>query len=588
MNFTHSILLGQVHSVQASRFYFCLRAELSANDIARDLCHQERRFEEAFFSVYLAGMHLVILHGYLLGGTGSNIYSCNVAKTWKRLGHAVTVVCQDRRAGGLEFVDECVIGTENVPEKAPQPGKVRVVVPDIDGLLLVYVHNKYEGFRVKELRDSQCTFDEIENHIEKTSLGLRRVLAQGVDRVLANHALLSPVIAKRACAELGVPYIVKIHGSALLFGLKERAELMRYAEEGLASCEKIVAGTKYIVNVLREHFKDISGAIGLEKKVVIVPPGMDPDLFQPSDEIETNQRRFLEKVSGFIARKPGGRNAAQVSLPSNAAADSDLHASFGKVVSSYDQWAVDADLPSRFPRIQPGEPVICYFGAYLGTKGIGELLVAFISVLERVPVARLLLIGYGGYREHMEGMLKACVAGDVDSFVACARAGDFMDSSPEQLRRLFRPLSAEQCQRITLTGILEHDQLREILPVASVSVMVSKASEAFGMVTVEAMASGVLPISHYHSGIADVLDVVRQHDGELDQVMRLEPSQGGKFGCANGAVLVEALPDRLLKALEFLYPNGYHDNAQRKHIAARLRQIAVENFSWEKICKSLL
>ena len=41
-------------------------------------------------------MHLVIVHGYLLSGTGSNIYCANVAKIWKNLGHAVTVVRMSR------------------------------------------------------------------------------------------------------------------------------------------------------------------------------------------------------------------------------------------------------------------------------------------------------------------------------------------------------------------------------------------------------------------------------------------------------------------------------------------------------------
>ena len=96
-------------------------------------------------------MHLVIVHGYLLRGTGSNIYSANVARTWKQLGHAVTVVCQDRNAGNLDFVDECFVGTDSVPTTAPRPGSIRVVVPDIGDLLPVYVFNCYEGFQVKAM-----------------------------------------------------------------------------------------------------------------------------------------------------------------------------------------------------------------------------------------------------------------------------------------------------------------------------------------------------------------------------------------------------------------------------------------------------
>ena len=97
------------------------------------------------------------------------------------------------------------------------------MVPDIDDLLPVYVYDKYEGYNVKVIPD--CTDEEIERHINMTGAGLQQVLTQGVDRVLTNHALLSPVIAKRAietCPEGVVrpPYDVKIHGSAITFVVK--------------------------------------------------------------------------------------------------------------------------------------------------------------------------------------------------------------------------------------------------------------------------------------------------------------------------------------------------------------------------------
>lgn len=535
-------------------------------------------------------MHLVIVHGYLLSGTGSNIYSTNVAKTWKQLGHAVTVVCQDHKAGTLDFVDECFIGTENIPATAPKPGSIRVVVPDIDGLLLVYVYNRYDGFTVKAMGDSgQCSLTEIDNHVEKTAAGLRRVLAQGVDRILTNHALLSPVIAKRACHGTEVPYDVKIHGSAITFSLKQRPELIRYSVEGLAHCEKIVAGTIYIARLLDETFAQHKEDISLDRKRVIIPPGMDPNTFRILDGIDENQQRFLDKVKAFAARKPNGRQASNVSLPKDPAHDmEDLQGTLTKLAGSYDQWAVDSDLIDRWSSIAQGEPTVIYFGAYLNTKGVGELIASFPAILRDVPKARLLVIGYGGYREHMEGMLKSLEDGDMDSFVAFCQAGNFLDAPPDQLRGMFRQMSPEERRRITVTGIMEHSQLSEILPLASVAVVGSKCAEAFGMVMVEAMSSGVLPISNYHSGLTDVLDVVKKADPALEEVMRMDPRPGGKFDLVDGSVMVEELPTKVVNALKFLYPNGYLDDSQRKEVAQKLRGIAVENFSWAKICKSLL
>ena len=535
-------------------------------------------------------MHLVIVHGYLLSGTGSNIYCANVAKTWKNLGNAVTVVCQDRNAGKLDFVDECYIGTENVPTTPPKPGSIRVVVPDIDNLLLVYVFNHYEGFQVKAMGSPECSLAEIENYIEKTAAGLRKVLVQGIDRILTNHAILSPAVAWRACqGRVPVPYDVKIHGSSITFSLKQRPELLKYALEGLSHCEKIVAGTLYICRLLRETFAQHVEEIGLRNKQVIIPPGMDPNVFLLLNSVQNNQQQFLEKIKSFIDRKPTGRQAAKIVLPKNPASIDDLHGTLSGLAGSYNQWAVDYDLLDHWPAITEEEPVVVYFGSYLNTKGVGEVLVSFPVVLHEIPKARLLVIGYGGYREHMEGILTSMESGDVDAFIAFCQAGCFIDASPDQLRGIFRKISPEERQRIIITGIMEHSQLSEILPLASISIVGSKCAEAFGMVTVEAMCSGVLPLSNYHSGLADILDVVKEADSSLEAIMHIESQPGGKFEFADGAGLLKELPQKVIRAFQYLYPNKeYHDTSRRKEISEKLRSIAVENFSWTRICTLLL
>ena len=36
-------------------------------------------------------MRILLWHGYLLGGTGSNVYTRALAREWSRAGHDVTV-----------------------------------------------------------------------------------------------------------------------------------------------------------------------------------------------------------------------------------------------------------------------------------------------------------------------------------------------------------------------------------------------------------------------------------------------------------------------------------------------------------------
>ena len=50
-------------------------------------------------------MRILIFHGYLLGGTGSNVYNARLAAALVRAGHEVHLLCQDREPFEQEWVD---------------------------------------------------------------------------------------------------------------------------------------------------------------------------------------------------------------------------------------------------------------------------------------------------------------------------------------------------------------------------------------------------------------------------------------------------------------------------------------------------
>jgi len=51
-------------------------------------------------------LRALIFHGYLLRGTGSNVYNANLAQALVRLGWDVHLLCQERAAGELvHFID---------------------------------------------------------------------------------------------------------------------------------------------------------------------------------------------------------------------------------------------------------------------------------------------------------------------------------------------------------------------------------------------------------------------------------------------------------------------------------------------------
>ena len=90
-------------------------------------------------------MKVLIFHGYLLRGTGSNVYNASVATALARMGHEVHLLCQDRRAAELPWVDrlgswergELEIGLDEL--RLFGPNGTRAVVDSEDGITVEHV-----------------------------------------------------------------------------------------------------------------------------------------------------------------------------------------------------------------------------------------------------------------------------------------------------------------------------------------------------------------------------------------------------------------------------------------------------------------
>ncbi len=514
-------------------------------------------------------MHVVMLHGYLLRGTGSNIYVANVAKTWRSMNIAVTVVCQDRKAFELDLVDEFVLGTDLIPDKPPEPGTLRVVVPDINNLLPVYVYDEYEGYDVKVI--PEMSFEEIETHIQLNVNAVKKILEQGVDFFFANHVLLSPVILKRALEESKIPFKVKVHGSAMEFVAAKHPEYKHYAYEGFENAVEIIAGTTHIKKRVLEVFPN---AENLKEKIKIVPPGMDENLFDLAMDFYDNEKKFLDSVRKEIRENPNGRK--NISTPEiNNFSPEEIHRTLTRLANTYDQRSVDADLLDKWKPLRIDEPIIIYFGKFLQTKGVGELLLLTPRIFELQPKVRFLFVGFGAYREHLEAIITALKTGNKKLADAVAKAGNFAVNI--DVNKFFRKLTEEEASRITITGILNHNLLSLLLPLASISVMPSTFAEAFGMVAVESMAAGVFPITNYHSGMTDVTDNLIKNIPETERLV-----------CKNLDDFFEELPNKIVQTLNFLYPDGFSEHLWKTQFGKLLRNFAVKNYSWTNIARKLL
>src|SRR6476469_6576503 len=120
-------------------------------------------------------VRILIFHGYLLRGTGSNVYNASLVAALAKLGHEVHLLCQDREAASLPFVDAVGHweGGELEVEGIRDPVRVTAYTPDIGRILPVYVADEYEGFDAKPYPD--LTDQQIEHYVAANAAAVRDV-----------------------------------------------------------------------------------------------------------------------------------------------------------------------------------------------------------------------------------------------------------------------------------------------------------------------------------------------------------------------------------------------------------------------------
>src|SRR3954471_23678430 len=225
-------------------------------------------------------MRVLVFHGYLLSGTGSNVYNAELAAAFVRGGHEVHLLAQDRDPLALDWVDAAGDwdgGSLELTARS-EPARATVYRPDIGGVLPVYVADRYDGVEARPFPDLSDA--EVDDYLARNVAAVREVVAAAKpDVALANHLVMGPAILARALEGTGVPYAVKIHGSALEYVVKPHPRFVPAALEGVRGARGVLTGSRHTAESLWAALDEP----GLEEKTRLGPPGVDVQRFAPRD-----------------------------------------------------------------------------------------------------------------------------------------------------------------------------------------------------------------------------------------------------------------------------------------------------------------
>jgi glycosyltransferase involved in cell wall biosynthesis len=486
-------------------------------------------------------MRVLIFHGYLLHGTGSNIYNANLAQALARQGHEVHLLCQDRRADELDWVRR----TENI----------KIHVPDIGGLLPVFVADRYEGFEVKTF--PELTDEELDRYLEANVSAVRRVVDEfgEPDAAAASHLIMGPAILARA----GLHFAIKVHGSDLSYAVRPHPDrFVPYAREGTDAAAGILAGSSHTARALFETVPDPR----LRERTRLGPPGVDVHRFRPRPPEEA--LLDLEALAGGLEAEATGRG------------DDSFERNGPAIAVSLRNWS-------------GGDPRVLFVGKLLVSKGV-DLLAAAWPLVHRERLAagasspRLLFIGFGAFAAGLGDLIAALDRGDLDAALRVAARGrgyegqvpdqplpiltEFLQDPPDGYAEAARAAAGT----MLIGGRLEHEEVADVMPAADAFAMPSTWPEAFGMVPAESAACGVPPVSADHSGMREVAQLL----GEA-----VEPELARLLSFPVGPRAVTELADRLCGWLAL-------DPERRRATGRSLANRVDQLWSWEGVARGVI
>lgn len=501
---------------------------------------------------------ILLWHGWLLEGTGSNVYTAKVAEVWRRQGHEVVVVCQERRVARLDFVDALAHARPGRMSKigtlrpGPKRGRVIVVRPEIGDVLPVFVYDEYEGFEVKRFVDLEDR--ELDRYLD-ANVGSLEAIAKALppDAAIAGHVVPGPVIARRALGEGA--YVAKVHGSDLEYAVRLQERYARLGREGLEGATRVVgasrdvlARTAEVVSLPADRFR-------------VIPPGVDVERWRPRDRDEAFReaaRRLAADGETAAGRRSEADGDAKRLLEDRDAAGLDA------LARSYDQGVPDVDASERLSRLGPAEgPVVGYLGKLIPEKGVER----FIEALALLgPEVRGLIVGFGLFREWLAALVLALDTGDVEAHRWLAEASPMqLELTPEEVRG-----AAGLAGRVTFTGRLDHRYAPEAAAGMDALIVPSTLDEAFGMVAAEGAAAGALPVVARHSSLAEVAEALEAAIGR-PEALSFEPGPGATR--------------RLAERLASLLAEPADD---RRRIARMAREHVAREWTWERTADRLL
>ncbi|MEO8577661.1 MAG: glycosyltransferase family 4 protein, partial [Gemmatimonadales bacterium] len=324
---------------------------------------------------------ICLLHGWLLEGSGSNLWTRSIVTALARSGETVHLVCQENHPDRYDAIAEAYRhrlsgDVETTLQRDTRyPGKCILHQPEIGETLPVFVRDTYEEYDhvvpMVELPD-----EEIELYIARNvEVVLHIVKNHDISAMHANHAVLMPVVAQRVSRETGVPYVIMPHGSGIEYAVKKDERFRRYASSAMRDAKRVfVIGAE-----MRERVIHVFSELPeIESKFTELHLGVDASQFEPiARELRVENIALMESS---LTGAPRGKTAEQSQSMRDSVSGSlekDRLRSLMADNARYDGKSPDADVEEKLRSVNwSRDRVLLFTGRIISPKGIQSVIAA--------------------------------------------------------------------------------------------------------------------------------------------------------------------------------------------------------------------
>jgi glycosyltransferase involved in cell wall biosynthesis len=506
----------------------------------------------------MRAVRILVWHGWLLEGSGSNVATARIMEVWRAAGHDVVLLCQERHPQRYPWIDASGTVDRDGPSElapnanaSPASGRCILLRPEIGATLPVFVVDHYEGFDVvRPFVD--LGEDELDTYLRANVDAVRAASAfHGEDVAFVGHGIPGAPIGRRALGPGG--YVAKIHGSDLEYAIRPQDRYRELAREGLEAARAVVGPSAEAL----ERCADL--VPGMRRLARVVAPGVDVAAFRPRPRDES-----LRAVADRLDRDPDTARGRPASLDVEVerALDARDEKALDALFDRYEEDVPEPDAAARLRALADRDgPIVGYLGKLIPQKG-AELLLETQPALRHQAAA--LVVGFGSDRDWLAALTIALRRGDRDA-VAWLRDVGGLPVDPDTT-----PRPSHGHPDVTFTGLLDHRYAPGALAAMDVQVVPSILREAFGMVAAEGAAAGALPIVARHSGLAEVAGHL-EAEVERPGVFSFEPGAGAVARLAEGI-------DRLLSL----------SVDERDDLRRAVSSFVARHWTWERTAARLL